>query len=910
MAVAISFFCTTLVFLTFQNCSRLRFSTVGTNNLNNASSDLYDSSLPSCSSIAVKGIITDQSCNCLAEDIAEASSRVVVGRFLYNMQESDFCAAAKHVGIIRENHASTINLKVGIPCRYFYGDSRNGVTSKDLITNSPVATFYFRNNDNVCSEAPIPSIDVTCSGGTMTWTSNEGANCSGVIGTHTGSDNYISTAILDNDFSNNSAVGSAYFICQRNDATGTTGSWLPVTDIPAYSAYCSLTPSVPTCNQAFSGQTFADASQLYGTNLCNGGITVNNQVNITANGWTWTCQGQGANANLLESCSAFRLVSVGTTGTNSTAGTASTNGTNGTNGTACNALAGSYCVVGSDVPVVCTGNSSCAGGNSQPQTCGANSNANSDHTACITINGSGTCAAPAGSYCTLGTTISTTCPAGSYCTGGTAAPIACSVPSSCPAGTASASAANTEATISISGPNYSISTFNMIGQSGLATYTVTYGANTNPASIQLSTGYLSFTGGQVPNCGTLSITPTSALVRTITFGNCSNSGTFYFSILAGSATSTTGQSAAAAGPSSAFTVDLNGPVSSAVTIVARPAIYYPNTNDNNNQDSLWYSPAISFSAASSPSGRAVNLYQLKIINKGTNAESIMNYSSAQSGLKISLGGGDNLGFGRQFSVTVRAADVLGNWGAESTPQFWTNITECEASVPLSVCSDGMERLGHINNTRFMTTPGGCPEIPTNLVTQGQVVGQTYDDSPSGDFNVTCSGGTDTVQKSWNNGKNYISATGVNTYLDTDVANLTFSSILTGGLTAIWGSVASDSNSGALDTTTLSALTNLVAGFGGYYAAASYCDKLDTGGYKDWFLPSRKEIILLMERAYNAGTNTSDRKGLVNGVYWTSSEESRTNAWQAYISGYSNISDMKEYVNEKRNSNYVRCMRKW
>jgi hypothetical protein len=352
-AVAIGLFCTTLFLLAFQNCSRIRFNAVDTKNLGSALDSGFDPNLPSCSSLAVTGITTEQSCNCSVTDFLEVGSRNVVGKFLYNMQESDFCAAAKHVGVLRENQESTINLKIGVPCQYFYGESRNGVTSKDLIANSPAATFYFRNNDNICSPSPIASNDVTCSGGTMTWTSGEGVSCSGVVGAHVGSDNYVSTAILDNDYSNNSAVGGAYFICQRNDNTGSTGSWLPVTNIPAYNAFCSLNPSLPKCNQAFSGQTFADASQLYGANLCNGGVTVNNQVNITANGWTWTCQGQGANANLQESCSATRLVTVGSV---------------------CAAPAGSYCDAGTIIVKTCQAGFYCTGGPSEPVPCLASSN--------------------------------------------------------------------------------------------------------------------------------------------------------------------------------------------------------------------------------------------------------------------------------------------------------------------------------------------------------------------------------------------------------------------------------------------------------------------------------------------------------------------------------------------------------
>lgn len=398
-----------VLFLPFQNCSKISFRDLNSKITGDSLTNTYNEKLPACSALEATGITQDQSCNCSSEDIETAVSRTVVGSFLYNMQKSGICAAAKHVGIINDTQRISINLKVGLPCQYFYGQVRNGITSASDTSTSPVSTFYFRDNDNVCSATPISNEDVTCLSGTLTWVGADGSNCSGSITEHTGASNFITTAILDNDNSDNSAVGSAYFKCEKIEGSSSAGNWMPVTGIPGYAPACSLIPPAPLCNPNYDNGSFADTSQFYGRNLCANGIAIGEQVVVTATGWSWACQGQGAKSDLVVSCLAAKTLVL------------------------CAAPAGSYCTSGMTTALTCPAGSYCTGGTAAPIAC-AIPTACPAGTTTAPLSLPATCTAPAGSYCISGTTTTTTCPAGSYCTGGTGQPIACTPASACTGG--------------------------------------------------------------------------------------------------------------------------------------------------------------------------------------------------------------------------------------------------------------------------------------------------------------------------------------------------------------------------------------------------------------------------------------------------------------------------------------------
>jgi len=80
-------------------------------------------------------------------------------------------------------------------------------------------------------------------------------------------------------------------------------------------------------------------------------------------------------------------------------------------------------------------------------------------------------------------------------------------------------------------------------------------------------------------------------------------------------------------------------------------------------------------------------------------------------------------------------------------------------------------------------------------------------------------------------------------------------------------------------------------------AARICDNLSSGGYSDWFLPSRDELNqMYIQRSIIGGFSSSD--------YWSSSELSSDYGWlQNFYSGY------QDYL-DKNTSFKVRCVRRY
>jgi len=69
----------------------------------------------------------------------------------------------------------------------------------------------------------------------------------------------------------------------------------------------------------------------------------------------------------------------------------------------------------------------------------------------------------------------------------------------------------------------------------------------------------------------------------------------------------------------------------------------------------------------------------------------------------------------------------------------------------------------------------------------------------------------------------------------------------------------------------------------------WCNDLIKGGYSDWFLPSRIELIWMYNNLEDQG---SDAVGsFVDSFYWSSSEYDAGNAWgQYFLNGYQEYYD--------------------
>lgn len=194
-------------------------------------------------------------------------------------------------------------------------------------------------------------------------------------------------------------------------------------------------------------------------------------------------------------------------------------------------------------------------------------------------------------------------------------------------------------------------------------------------------------------------------------------------------------------------------------------------------------------------------------------------------------------------------------------------------------------------------------IKTTALYAGTFDGGQYMIMPSGCANSTsnpsCSG-TDTVQKTWNDGSNP-------NYDIPSISNVT--SVAT---------ASSSSERGHVTTPIIAAIT--LAAQGGLHAAARYCDQMDYGGYTDWYLPSKSELSYIYckstptahsasypnENINCGGTGPSNQlTGFAAGIYWTSTESTwAESAIQSFTSG-------RQYVSGTKNTAYyVRCIRRY
>lgn len=245
--------------------------------------------------------------------------------------------------------------------------------------------------------------------------------------------------------------------------------------------------------------------------------------------------------------------------------------------------------------------------------------------------------------------------------------------------------------------------------------------------------------------------------------------------------------------------------------------------------------------------------------------------------------GLNLTGNSVYKLEVRAKDSAGNLSQVSEMSAtWTAGDPClDSPTPGTVCSGGSIFLGTLSpgatsgsgTDRYMTTPGGCGGIPANLISGGS--DGLYTSYSNSDFTPTCSG-TDSVQKTW-------SSDNTNYYDIPDLIN--------------YNSVGSytDDKYGNENTTILVSITDYSKG--GWYAAARYCDKLNYGGYTDWYLPNRAELNLMW-------INKASLPGLGNYSYWSSTEYNNYGPWfQSFVDGSVN------YV-LRNSANLVRCVRRF
>lgn len=240
--------------------------------------------------------------------------------------------------------------------------------------------------------------------------------------------------------------------------------------------------------------------------------------------------------------------------------------------------------------------------------------------------------------------------------------------------------------------------------------------------------------------------------------------------------------------------------------------------------------------------------------------------------------------GCNFSVRVNALRTF-----ESKAE---GVDPCmETPIPGTVCKGGAVYLGTLSwgsssvtsgeTDRYMITPGGCGAIPDEQVGGGK---DQYSYWPIADFTPICSG-TDDLEITWNNGDEifYDIPTMTNFPAGPSVGN---------------GSINTDDKYGSENADQLVSIS--AVGQGGYHAAARYCNKLDLGGYTDWYLPNRYELNLIYSnKAAIPGINT-----VYNPWYWSSSEVA------SGLAATQNLSDGTQYASDKFDVLHIRCVRRF
>ncbi len=210
-------------------------------------------------------------------------------------------------------------------------------------------------------------------------------------------------------------------------------------------------------------------------------------------------------------------------------------------------------------------------------------------------------------------------------------------------------------------------------------------------------------------------------------------------------------------------------------------------------------------------------------------------------------------------------------------------------TPGTVCKGGAIYLGSLSpgatngsgTDRYMTTPGGCGDIPLGSVSGGSGTNSYALD----DFTVTCSG-TDSLRKRWNGSDDWY-----------DIPGLVNYTLTTG---TGYGEINKDANYGSANTDAIVAITS--PDQGGYHPAARYCDKLDYGGYDDWHLPNRYELNLMYtNRLVLPGL---DKRSISGIWYWSSTENATAYAWiQRFYNG-------RQDTDGKGGFHFVRCVRRF
>ena len=234
---------------------------------------------------------------------------------------------------------------------------------------------------------------------------------------------------------------------------------------------------------------------------------------------------------------------------------------------------------------------------------------------------------------------------------------------------------NVAPTISIGGPSAAYAA------GGPVTYTVTYAdANFNSSTLSTANIVLNETGSA---SGTLSVLG-SGLTRTVTISSITGNGTLGISISAGTASDKAGNLAAAAGPSTTFTVDniaptisISGP--SAAYAAGGPVTYTVTYADANFNSSTLSTANIALNETGSASGT------LGVSGSGLTRTVTISSITGNGTLGISISAGT-------------ASDKAGNLAAAAGPSATFTVDNIAPTISISGPSESYTTGGPIDYT--------------------------------------------------------------------------------------------------------------------------------------------------------------------------------------------------------------------
>jgi hypothetical protein len=124
-----------------------------------------------------------------------------------------------------------------------------------------------------------------------------------------------------------------------------------------------------------------------------------------------------------------------------------------------------------------------------------------------------------------------------------------------------------------------------------------------------------------------------------------------------------------------------------------------------------------------------------------------------------------------------------------------------------------------------------------------------------------------------------------TYLEVAPASTEWASNVWGGfgtpVTGADGTVIGTGEQNTIDIVTQFGASEPYASKTDY--AAKLCSDLESGGYDDWYLPSKDELNAIWDNLVNDGSGSnSGVGGFAVGVYWSSSESGSGDAWAQYF----------------------------